>query len=171
MLTKNKLIQLLVNTLPTVAIKAVPLVPAPLSQFTLERLFNSFFKHELAAGSLDFMRNNWVHIGVRDLGFDFYISVQQHRHQPYLRVRHHHANPDVALSGDMDDLFLLMTQYVDPDTLFFRRKLTLRGDTELGLELKNFLDTIELHSHLPHRLHQWSLALALAVSERQISAH
>jgi predicted lipid carrier protein YhbT len=32
---------------------------------------------------------------------------------------------------------------VDPDTLFFSRRLTIEGDTELGLLLKNRLDALE----------------------------
>jgi hypothetical protein len=31
----------------------------------------------------------------------------------------------------------------NPDTLFFNRRLKLRGNTKLGLELKNFLDALE----------------------------
>jgi predicted lipid carrier protein YhbT len=31
----------------------------------------------------------------------------------------------------------------DPDTLFFARRLTIEGDTELGLVAKNLLDGID----------------------------
>lgn len=31
----------------------------------------------------------------------------------------------------------------DPDTLFFQRRLSIQGDTELGLEVKNLLDNID----------------------------
>lgn len=34
----------------------------------------------------------------------------------------------------------------DPDTLFFSRRLSMQGDTELGLLLKNTLDALELPS-------------------------
>ena len=34
----------------------------------------------------------------------------------------------------------------DPDTLFFSRRLSMQGDTELGLLLKNTLDSLELPS-------------------------
>lgn len=171
MLNKNKIIPWLADHLPSIAIKAVPLVPSSFSRFTLERLLNQFFKKELALGSLDFMRNNWVHICVRDIAFGFYVSVQQEQNRAVLQVRHYHVQPDVALAGNINDLLLLMTQHIDPDTLFFQRKLTLRGDTELGLELKNFLDTIELDTHLPRRVHQWSLEIANIVSEHQTASH
>ena len=34
----------------------------------------------------------------------------------------------------------------DPDTLFFSRRQSMQGDTELGLLLKNTLDALELPS-------------------------
>jgi predicted lipid carrier protein YhbT len=39
---------------------------------------------------------------------------------------------------------LLATRRVDPDTLFFERRLLIEGDTETGLRLKNVLDAIGL---------------------------
>jgi predicted lipid carrier protein YhbT len=41
----------------------------------------------------------------------------------------------------------------DPDTLFFQRRLTIEGDTELGLEVKNILDALD-HENLPFPLKQ-----------------
>ncbi len=38
---------------------------------------------------------------------------------------------------------LLSLRRVDADTLFFSRRLTMEGDTELGLGLKNALDAID----------------------------
>ena len=38
----------------------------------------------------------------------------------------------------------MATRRVDPDTLFFERRLSIDGDTETGLRLKNLLDAVEL---------------------------
>ena len=57
-------------------------------------------------------------------------------------------------------LLQLATQQVDPDTLFFRRKLLVTGDTELGLQLKNLLDTIELKERMPTFAYQQLQSLA-----------
>lgn len=167
MLNKNRVIQLLVDQLPTVARKVVPFIPQSFSRVTIEQTLNQFFKHEISAGLLDFMQQRSVQVTVTDLNFSFYITGQLKHGKPYLQVSHKLTDADVALAGKLDDLFLLMTQYVDPDTLFFRRRLTLRGDTELGLELKNFLDTIELQARLPKPVHQWSLDIAGVLAERQ----
>jgi hypothetical protein len=39
---------------------------------------------------------------------------------------------------------LAATRKEDPDSLFFNRRLSLEGDTELGLVVKNTLDALEL---------------------------
>ncbi len=167
MLNKNRVIQLLVDQLPTVAKRAVPFVPQALSRVSIERVLNHLFKHELKTGLLDFMQQRSVQVTLADLPFNFYILGQLKYGKPYLQVSHKPLDADVALAGKADDLYLLITQYVDPDTLFFRRRLTLRGDTELGLELKNFLDTIELQARLPKPVYQWSLDIAGVLAERQ----
>lgn len=49
---------------------------------------------------------------------------------------------EVTISGSMTDLLLMASRLEDADTLFFQRKLTLTGDTELGLLLRNLLDRL-----------------------------
>ncbi|MFT3735839.1 MAG: SCP2 sterol-binding domain-containing protein [Rhodocyclaceae bacterium] len=51
---------------------------------------------------------------------------------------------DVRFSGKLADLLRIARRQEDPDTLFFQRRLVVEGDTELGLNLKNLLDSIEL---------------------------
>lgn len=167
MLSKNRVIQLLVETLPTMAAKAVPFVPAALSKFTLEQTLNRFFQYERQQGLLDFMLQRSLQVTVTDLAFNFYILGQQRQGRTYLHVSHTPMTADVALAGSSQDLYLLITQYIDPDTLFFRRRLTLRGNTELGLEIKNLLDTIELSTRVPKQVYQWSLDVANVVNNRQ----
>jgi predicted lipid carrier protein YhbT len=57
---------------------------------------------------------------------------------------------DVRVSGSLADLLLLASRSEDPDTLFFGRRLTLEGETETGLLVKNLLDSLEfdLEQHL-----------------------
>ncbi|MEF1206178.1 ubiquinone anaerobic biosynthesis accessory factor UbiT, partial [Photobacterium damselae] len=53
---------------------------------------------------------------------------------------------DVSFSGECNDLVLIAARKEDPDTLFFQRRLRIEGDTELGLEVKNLMDSIDLES-------------------------
>ncbi|NSL56450.1 ubiquinone anaerobic biosynthesis accessory factor UbiT [Uliginosibacterium aquaticum] len=53
------------------------------------------------------------------------------------------ADADVSFRAATADYLKLLRRTEDPDTLFFQRKLRIEGDTELGLTLKNLLDSIE----------------------------
>lgn len=64
---------------------------------------------------------------------------------------------DLSISARARDFLALALREEDPDTLFFSRRLVMEGDTELGLLVKNTLDTIELPrldlaDALPHRV-------------------
>lgn len=51
---------------------------------------------------------------------------------------------DLTISASAHDFVLLARRQEDPDTLFFSRRLSMEGDTELGLLVKNTIDGIEL---------------------------
>ena len=65
------------------------------------------------------------------------------------------AEPDLRLSATLANFARMMLREEDPDTLFFNRKLMIEGDTELGLIVKNLLDSIDW-SHTP--LARWMSA-------------
>lgn len=50
---------------------------------------------------------------------------------------------ELELSAALADFLALLRGTADADTLFFQRKLGIRGDTELGLIVKNWLDASE----------------------------
>ncbi len=54
-----------------------------------------------------------------------------------------HDNVDLCISASAHDFVRLARRQEDPDTLFFSR-LSMQGDTELGLVVKNTLDALEL---------------------------
>ena len=65
--------------------------------------------------------------------------------------------PDLTIGAAAHDFVLLARREEDPDTLFFSRRLSLEGDTELGLLFKNTLDGIDasafdLKQFTPQRL-------------------
>ena len=51
---------------------------------------------------------------------------------------------DLTIAASAHDFVLLARRLEDPDTLFFNRRLSMEGDTELGLLVKNTMDAIEL---------------------------
>jgi predicted lipid carrier protein YhbT len=79
-------------------------------------------------------------IRVRDAGISFHFTLDQNG----LAARNAAAQPDLAISASAQDFVLLALRKEDPDTLFFSRRLVMEGDTELGLLVKNTLDSLEL---------------------------
>ena len=51
--------------------------------------------------------------------------------------------PDLAFRANLSAFIQLLALQEDPDTLFFKRELSVEGDTELGLYVKNMLDAVE----------------------------
>ena len=51
--------------------------------------------------------------------------------------------PEVTISACASDYYRLARRLEDPDTLFFSRRLSIDGDTELVLLSKNLLDAID----------------------------
>jgi predicted lipid carrier protein YhbT len=57
---------------------------------------------------------------------------------------HRSGVPDLEIGACARDFVSLAKREQDPDTLFFSRRLSMEGDTELGLLVKNTLDAMEL---------------------------
>ncbi|MBW7902807.1 MAG: SCP2 sterol-binding domain-containing protein [Rhodocyclaceae bacterium] len=51
--------------------------------------------------------------------------------------------PDLAFRANLSAFLQVAARQEDPDTLFFNRELSIEGDTELGLIVKNMLDAID----------------------------
>jgi predicted lipid carrier protein YhbT len=51
--------------------------------------------------------------------------------------------PDLQFAAPLSAYLQMVSRQEDPDTLFFRRTLSIEGDTELGLLVKNMLDALE----------------------------
>ncbi|MDF2177418.1 SCP2 sterol-binding domain-containing protein [Aliiglaciecola sp. CAU 1673] len=117
----------------------------PLLQCSLaEGLLNQALKQPLAEGELDFIGCAVLKIRVDDLHQAWYLRL----HQGRLRVALQ-GQDNACFSGESQSFLLLASQSVDPDTLFFQRKLMISGDTELALAVKNLLDSLELEQFPP----------------------
>lgn len=124
-------------------------LPDSIINITAERLLNQFFKKEINDGDLDFICQKIIEIKIKDIDLSLFLTLKDNR----LSSVKQPSKADVQLSAEGDSLLLLIYGKVDPDTLFFNRKLMVKGNTELGLHLKNFLDTIEVDQKLPHALY------------------
>lgn len=79
-----------------------------------------------------------IHVSDAQLSFDFQLQGSR------FVACNSSATPELIISASAHDFLLLARRQEDPDTLFFSRRLSMEGDTELGLLVKNTLDAIEL---------------------------
>lgn len=121
-----------------IPLKVTPFV---IKKRVIEQLINWQFDEALAEGELTFLDNRWLEVEVRDLALSWFITLRQNR-----LIVSESAVADVTFSGDANDLILIAARKEDPDTLFFQRRLIIEGDTELGLYVKNLMDSIELEA-------------------------
>jgi predicted lipid carrier protein YhbT len=131
-------------TIPRLLTLPVGLVPNRLRTGALVQLLNRLFEPELRDGELDFLDGHVMRIGVDDARLEFRLTLADGRIKPAAAG----APTDLSIEGKVYDFLLLATRREDPDTLFFNRRLRLGGSTELGLYVKNFLDSVELEGRL-----------------------
>ncbi|CZF78975.1 ubiquinone anaerobic biosynthesis accessory factor UbiT [Grimontia marina] len=151
----DKLHATLVQQAPNFLRFPVKLLPASIQQKVMLETLKHVFHEALDDGEFEFLENRWLEVHVRDIDMKSFISFEDEK----LMVRSHIDNADVRFSGDLNDLILIAARKEDPDTLFFQRRLLIEGDTELGLEVKNLMDSVDLDS-LPSGLRQALFTLA-----------
>lgn len=115
--------------------------PFAVQRQVLEQLLSWQFRESVKEGELDFLEGKWLKVAINDLALVWFISLQEGN----LIVKQH-AQANVSVSGNANDLILIAARKEDPDTLFFQRRLVIEGDTELGLYVKNLMDAFELEN-------------------------
>lgn len=140
-------------------------LPAYPGSLLLVTALNLALARHLPADVGQLLLHKRMRVQVRDarVAFDFAWNGQHFvPHAPLVAP----AVADVTLSATAHDFLLLAQRQQDPDTLFFSRRLSMEGDTELGLVVKNALDAIELPVLDPRQWvdslspRQWKHALA-----------
>lgn len=101
---------------------------------------NVVLKRHLPDDTLKQLEGRLLRIDVRDAGvvFDFVYR------DGAFRAARHEGEVALTIGANAYDFLQLARRTQDPDTLFFSRRLTMEGDTELGLLVKNSLDAIDL---------------------------
>lgn len=137
-------------------------IPYRVQKQVLSVVLNQAFREPLQHGELDFLENAKIRIKVTDLNIDWLISVASGRFTPVERE----LEDDVCISGESPDFVLLATRQADPDTLFFQRRIRIEGDTELGLGVKNTMDSMDWDD-LPMPLRRLLQSVSLVIEKLQ----
>lgn len=106
---------------------------------------NQLILPQLPPNEWDFMSDQLAQINISDSELYLLISFENQK------FKCHYLGPNkqqskVTLSITSYDAIEMAKQEVDPDTLFFQRKLKIQGDTALAHQLKNTLDNLALDS-------------------------
>lgn len=138
------------------------MIPYRLQQPMLKAVLNQAFRQPLQHGELDFLDGAAIRIRVQDLCIDWLLTVHEGRFEPLERSR----PENVCISGESPDFVLLATRRADPDTLFFQRRIRIEGDTELGLGVKNTMDSMDWDD-LPLPLRRLLQGVGLVIEKLQ----
>lgn len=123
-------------------------VPFIVQRLVIEKAMARLFAQPLEEGEFDVLQGRWLRIEVTDLGLAWSLT----RAEKGLRLAQH-SPVDVCIRGNWQEFLLLASRQEDPDTLFFRRRLIIEGDTDLGLAIKNLVDSLD-PDLMPPRLWQ-----------------
>ena len=120
----------------------IAIIPARVHSTAVVTVLNRVFAAALREGEIDFLQGRSVRIHVRDMQLSFCITLQRGR----LVAGQVRSIADLSITGTLHAFLLLAARCEDTDTLFFQRRLRMEGSTELGLEVKNFLDGLDVDS-------------------------
>lgn len=116
------------------------LLPQSLQLTLVEKTSNFIFKQQLIDGDLSFLEEAALRIQINDLTYDWQVTIRQNK----LVFSPGTDEADTTFSGNSKEFLLLAGRREDPDTLFFQRRLSIEGNTELGLQVKNLIDSVDL---------------------------
>lgn len=112
-------------------------IPMPLKQLVAETPLNRLFAEAMEDGEFDDFEGRRIRLEVNGghpgITFGFRDG----------RLRIVEGPGEATIRGSLAAFRTLAERRQDPDQLFFQRRLVIEGDTELGLALKNLLDSLE----------------------------
>ena len=162
----NHLVQSKISpTLPTLLATPFKLIPGKLHSKIMPVFLNKFLSQQITDGDLDFLENRHLSIKVTDTNTCYNLSFSNGR----LIDSANKNTRDATIQASLYDFLRLAARQQDPDTLMFQRRLIMQGDTELGLELKNFLDGLDLESNDSFNILKSLLEKSLPVYKRLFS--
>lgn len=111
--------------------------PLPLKQLITETPLNRLFAGAIADGEFDDFEGRTLRLEIDGGQPGITLGFWQGR----LRILE--GPGEATIRGSWNAFYQLAGRTLDPDQLFFQRKLVIEGDTELGLGIKNLLDSLD----------------------------
>lgn len=114
------------------------IIPAPLASAPLLLMLEVARRRDWLVAP-DTLYGKTFLMEIEDLGLQFCFICNNGKFVPQAKT----DQADVKLSALAIDFFKLASGMEDADTLFFRRRLRMEGDTELGIAVKYWIDASE----------------------------
>ena len=115
-------------------------VPDKVHTHLLSRFGEHLMKGQAITSRLDFMEGKRLKLTIKDTGNCWKFIIRDNRLVDDMKSK---TVADVHIQGDLKTFLLLATGKEDPDSLFFSRHLSLEGNTEDGLYIKNLIDAMD----------------------------
>ncbi|MGL4386404.1 MAG: ubiquinone anaerobic biosynthesis accessory factor UbiT [Snodgrassella alvi] len=127
------------RVMPGLLKNVVERLPSKPPAWLLVQTLNQLLKREILLADMSLLVGRLFRVEVADLGLNLFFSASEQR----FMVSDVKTEVDLCLSANTADFMKMLLRQEDPDTLFFNRRLKIEGDTELGLIVKNLLDSID----------------------------
>lgn len=127
-----------IKHLPALLGKPLQLMPFIIQKKLLTLVLQKIFKKALDNGDIDFLGGFYIRFEIKDSGLHWTYTFKDNSFEMV-----YDKKADTIITSNLRDFILLANQRVDPDTLFFQRRLIIEGNTELGLTMKNLLDALD----------------------------
>lgn len=125
--------------LPAAIAGAFALLPPAPHSVLLAAGLNRVLGRSIQSECLLPLQGKSVCIRVTDVRLSFFLGADRRG----FIARRFSQTPDLTIGASARDFLRLALREEDADTLFFGRRLYMEGDTELGLLIKNILDSVE----------------------------
>ena len=120
-------------------------VPDKVHTHLISRLGGHLMKGQAITSRLDFMEGKRLQLTIKDTGNCWKFIIRNNR---LLDDAKSNTVADVHIQGDLKTFLLLATGNEDPDSLFFSRHLSIEGNTEDGLYIKNLIDAMDFDTNV-----------------------
>ena len=112
-------------------------LPLRVKKAVLEPRLNRLFAEALKEEEFELLEGRYLSLKVQDLGIEVTLTLNNQRLEVADKLG------ETVIRGNWQAFVQLALRKEDPDGLFFRRLLIIEGDTELGLGVKNLLDSLD----------------------------
>lgn len=115
-------------------------IPDKVHTYLLSQLGAHLMEGQEITSRLDFMEGKRLKLTIKDTENCWKFVIRDNRLVDDMKSKN---ISDVHIQGDLKTFVLLATGNEDPDSLFFSRHLSLEGNTEDGLYIKNLIDAMD----------------------------